>query len=187
MNNVVNFPNGKKKYKIIYADPPWTYLSDRTEKRGLIGLAQQHYNTMSMAELKKLPVSDIADDDCMLFLWITAPKMNEVFELIKSWGFEYKTFAFNWIKTTNKGKPRCGLGWYTRSSSEFVLLARKGKFKRRSASVRQAIFSPLKRHSQKPAEVRDRIIQLCGDLPRIELFAREKTPGWDYWGNEIKN
>ena len=187
MSDIVNFPTGKKKYKIIYADPPWKYSSDPKAKRGIWGLAQRHYKSMTMSELKNLPVSDIADDDCMLFLWATFPMLIQATELIKSWGFKYKVVSFVWVKQNKAGTAikKYGLGWYTRSNCEVVLIGRKGKFDRKSASVQQIILSPIEKHSKKPDVTRDRIVQLCGDLPRIELFARAKTPGWDSWGNEI--
>lgn len=175
-----------KKYKIIYADPPWKYSSDPNSKRGVWGLAHQHYQTMNSDELKNLPVKQIADDDCLLFLWATFPILPLAIELVKAWGFEYKTVAFVWEKLdkTNNTIKKYGLGWYTRSNCEVVLLGRKGNFDRKSASVKQIIKSTISKHSKKPNEVRDRILQLCGNLPRIELFARTKIHGWDVWGND---
>ena len=107
-------------------------------------------------------------------------KMND------GWGFEYKTVAFTWAKT-NKKSPGFfkGLGYWTRANPEMCLLATKGKPKRLSKSVRQLIISKLQQHSKKPDEIRNRIVELCGDIPRIELFARQKTQGWDVWGNEV--
>ncbi len=107
------------------------------------------------------------------------------FDCIKSWGFQYKTVAFNWVKTTKKNKYHFGGGNWTRSNPEICLLATKGKIKRQSASVRELCVSELREHSRKPDCIRDRIVELCGDLPRIELFARQKTLGWDAWGNEV--
>ena len=123
----------------------------------------------------------------MLFIWATFPILPKAIELVKTWGFEYKTIAFVWVKqdrTTNNPK-RYGLGWYTRSNCEVVLLGRKGKFERQSASVQQVISSTIKEHSKKPDIVRNRILKLCGnELPKIELFARTKIHGWDTWGND---
>lgn len=112
--------------------------------------------------------------------------LKEAIELIEAWGFTYKTIAFNWIKQ-NKKSPSLfwGLGNWTRSNSEICLLATKGNPKRVSAAVHSVVMTPIQRHSQKPDEVRDRIVELMGDLPRIELFARETAPGWDAWGNEV--
>jgi len=176
------------KYQIIYADPPWEYSSDPNSKRGIWGLAQNEYKTLSFEDLKKLPIPNLADENCMLFLWATFPLLPKAIELIKIWGFEYKTVAFVWVKQdkTNNVPKKYGLGWYTRSNCEVVLLGRKGKFDRKSASVKQIISSTIKNHSKKPDEVRKRILKLCGDLPRIELFARTKIHGWDVWGNDEK-
>ena len=118
-------------------------------------------------------------------MWATYPKMQEALDLIEAWGFKYKSIAFQWIKQNRSGNGYFfGLGRWTRGNTEPCLIAIKGKPKRISAGVGQLVFSPLRRHSQKPAEVRDKIVELMGDLPRIELFAREAAPGWDAWGNE---
>ena len=114
------------------------------------------------------------------------PKLNEVFDVISAWGFEYKTCAFTWIKKNKKSDSLfMGMGQWTRANAELCLLATKGKIKRIDAGVHSVIQSPLEKHSKKPNEVRKRIVQLLGDLPRIELFARERFEGWDAWGNEI--
>lgn len=185
-SNLIKLPD--KKYKIIYADPAWEYSSDPNSKRGIWGLAHQKYNTMSFEELKQLPIKNIADKDSILFLWSTFPILPQAIELVKVWGFEYKTVAFVWEKLdkTNNVEKKYGLGWYTRSNCEIVLLGRRGKFDRKSASVKQIIKATIGEHSKKPDEVRKRILQLCGDLPRIELFARTKIHGWDVWGNDPK-
>ncbi len=182
----MNFPD--KKYKIIYADPPWEYSSDPKSKRGIWGLAHQQYSTMKMDDLMKLPVNTISDDDCILFLWATFPNLQPALDLINAWGFEFKTVAFVWEKLskTNNTTKKYGLGWYTRSNCEIVMLGRKGKFDRKSAAVQQIVKSTISKHSQKPDEVRQRILKLCGDLPRIELFARTRVHGWDVWGNDKK-
>ena len=180
------FPN--KKYKIIYADPPWEYPLGRNKESGFWGLAENHYNTMKQDDLEILPVNQISDDNCVLFLWCTFPKLAEGLSLIKKWGFEYKTTAFVWIKnskSTNTLK-KYGLGYYTRSNAEIVMLGKKGKLDVISHSVQQIVTTTLSEHSKKPYSVRDRIIRLYGDLPRIELFARTKVHGWDVWGNDEK-
>lgn len=179
---MIPFPS--KKYAIIYADPPWGY-----QNRGTRAAANKHYDVMSIEDLKMLPVGRgggaLAADDCALFMWATFPMLREAIQLIEAWGFEYKTIAFNWIKQNKRGSGLFwGLGNWTRSNSEICLLAIKGKPKRLSAAVHSVIMSPVQRHSQKPEEARERIVQLMGDLPRIELFARSAAPGWDVWGNE---
>jgi site-specific DNA-methyltransferase (adenine-specific) len=112
----------------------------------------------------------------------------EAFEVISAWGFKYKSIAFQWVKLNKKnGKPFYGLGRWTRGNTEPCLLATRGKPKRISSSVFQLIQTPIEGHSRKPQEARDKIIQLMDDLPRIELFARQKTEGWDVWGDEVES
>ena len=141
---------------------------------------------MSIDELCALPVKRLAEKDCLLFLWATFPQLPEALQLIKAWGFQFKTVAFVWLKR-NKKSPTWfyGLGYWTRGNAEICLLAKRGKPKRRSASVHQFIISPVEEHSKKPDVTRDKIVELAGDLSRVELFARQKTPGWDVWGNEV--
>lgn len=172
-----------KKYDIIYADPPWAYQDSKsTDTRSASG----HYEVIKSKKLHKLNVSKIASDNCLLFMWVTMPKLNEAFDVIKAWGFEYKTNAFTWIKTNKKSDSLfMGMGRWTRANAELCLLATKGKPQRVSASVHSVIQARLGQHSEKPAIVRDKIIELCGDLPRIELFSRHVIDGWDRVGNEI--
>lgn len=185
----VDIFNTDKKYQIIYADPPWKY-NDKMTMTGIHGAikgAEQFYNTMSNEDIKNLPVSKIANKDCILFVWVTMPFLNEVFELIKSWGFKYKTCAFCWVKTTKNGKIHHGMGHYTRGNAELCLIATKGKsFRRLNNSVSQIILSMIQQHSKKPDVIRDKILELYGPLPRIELFARQVVDGWDCWGNEVE-
>ena len=146
-----------KKYKIIYADPPWRYARSKVQ-----GAAEKHYPTMSIEELCALPVKEIA--------------------------FTYKSVAFVWLKQNRKSPTWFyGLGFWTRGNAEICLLATKGHPKRQSNKVHQFIISPVEQHSKKPDITREKILALMGDLPRIELFARQHTPGWDVWGNEIKS
>ena len=143
---------------------------------------------MRLEELAALPVSDLADTDCALFLWATFPQLPEALRLIRAWGFSYKTVAFVWLKTNRKARTWFyGLGFWTRSNAEICLLATKGHPKRQAANIHQLIVCPVERHSKKPDEARDRIVALMGDLPRIELFARQETPGWEVWGNEVNS
>ena len=172
-----------QNYQVIYADPPWDYQQCR-----LSGSAKKHYPTMRIEELCALPVADIAERDCALFLWATFPQLPEALQLIKAWGFVYKTVAFVWLKQNRKALTWFyGLGFWTRSNAEICLLATKGHPKRQSAGIHQLVISPVERHSKKPDEVREKIVELMGDVPRIELFARQQTPGWDVWGNEVEN
>lgn len=141
---------------------------------------------MTLEDIKKLPIQKIAADDSILFMWVTMPLLDKAFETMKAWGFKYKTCGFCWVKRTKKGKIHLGMGHYTRGNAELCLIGiknKKPKFKTRSLS--QIVESEVREHSRKPDEVRDKIIELCGDLSRIELFARQNVEGWDCWGNEV--
>ena len=174
-----------KKYNIIYADPPWSYKKSGGKKSAR-GLAKRHYPTMTLDELCALPVGDLADKNCALFLWATFPQLHQALEVIRAWGFEYYGAAFVWVKRNpENGKDAFGMGYWTRANPEVCLLAFRGKMKPLRHDLRQLVYSPLRRHSEKPPEIRDSIVQLCGDIPRIELFARQRVPGWDCWGNEV--
>ena len=171
------------KYQILYIDPPWSYKDKALAgNRG----ACCKYPVLSIEDIKNLPIKDIADDNSVLFLWVTMPKLNEVFDVIKSWGFEYKTCAFTWVKRNKIASSWfMGMGSWTRANSELCLLATRGKPKRVSGGVSAIIDTPIEGHSKKPNIVRNKIIELCGDLPRIEIFARQKIDGWNCVGNDI--
>lgn len=173
-----------KKYQIIYADPPWQYKV--YSKKGDSRSAESYYSTMSIEDICKLPVKNISDDNCVLFMWMTFPTLKEGLKVINEWGFKYKTVAFVWIKQ-NKKTPLLfwGMGFWTRANAEICILATKGNPKRISAKVHQVIMTPVEEHSKKPNETRERIVELIGDLNKIELFARQKVLGWDAWGNEV--
>lgn len=173
-----------KKYSIIYADPPWQYKV--YSKKGLGRSAESHYPTMELEDIQALPVGELADTDCVLFMWTTIPLLKDCFSVMKAWGFEYKTVAFVWIKQNRKSDSLFwGMGHWTRANAELCMLATKGCPKRKSAGVHQVIISHIEEHSKKPDIVRHKIIELVGDLPRVELFAREKADGWNAWGNEV--
>ena len=141
-----------------------------------------------MEEIKNLPVCDLADKDCAMFMWTTLPVLKESFSVLERWGFEYKTVAFVWIKKNRKADSLFwGMGYWTRSNAEVCLLATRGNPKRLAANVHQVIISRIEEHSRKPEEARSRIEQLMGDVPKIELFARRKAVGWDVWGNEVES
>ena len=176
-------PFPKKQYNIIYADPPWSYRDKASAgKRG----ASYKYQLQDQNWISSLPVRTISANDCVLFLWITMPKLNDVMEVIDYWGFKYKTVGFTWVKKNKKQDSWFwGMGNWTRANAEICLLATKGNPKRVNAGVHSVIDTPVEEHSKKPDIVRDRIVTLCGDLPRIELFARQTACGWDSWGDEI--
>lgn len=187
-----------KKYNILYADPPWRYR-DKLRTQG--GGSESKYPTMTVQQIADLPVRGIVADDALLFLWVTWPFLYQSEVVLWSWGFKYKTIAFVWLKTNARRDPVqgsffaddyftvddfLGMGTWTRSNSEIVILGTRGKPKRASASVRQLIFAPIMEHSRKPAEVRDKIVTLAGDRPRLELFARARAQGWDAFGNQVE-
>lgn len=176
----------QKKYNIIYADPPWTFRVYSSKGNGRS--AVNHYPVMGLKEIKALPIGQLADENCVLFLWATFPNLRESFEVIESWGFTFKTVAFVWIKKNRRSDGLFwGMGYWTRANAEICLLATKGAPKRQSAGVHQVILSHIEEHSRKPEEVRERIVKLMGDLPRLELFARRQSVGWDVWGNEVES
>ena len=188
----MKLPN--KKYNIIYADPPWKfkYYSKGVTEGNPKDIPyedsrapQNHYGCMTIDDIYKLPVQDIADENCVLMMWVTYPLLKEGIKTMEEWGFTYKTCGFSWIKQNKKSDSLFwGLGYWTRANNEICLLGTKGKPKRVSKGVHQVVMSKIQRHSQKPDIVKDRIVELCGDVPRIELFARQATKGWDVWGNE---
>jgi N6-adenosine-specific RNA methylase IME4 len=188
------------RYHIIYADPPWKYNARKKTNTKFGGGAMGHYPCMTLKEIKNIEVSKITEQNCALFLWTTFPKLQESLDVIKEWGFTYKTLAFSWHKLNQDGSLFFGVGSYTKSNCEVCLFATKGsvgilkkgekipdskeKLVVRSNFVSSAINAKRSRHSKKPDEIRDRIVELFGDVSRIELFARKESDGWDVWGNE---
>ena len=169
------------KYSTILADPPWpfeTYTGNKVPARS----KKQPYKTMTFEEIANLPIQNIAAENCALFCWVTWPTIHHALHTITKWGFQYKTCAFIWVKTTkiDNTKPAMGLGYWTRSNSEPLLLFTKNKPKRKDTgkSILQPILEPRRLHSRKPNEARKRIMELV-DGPYCELFARETFSGWD--------
>lgn len=178
----------ENKYDIIYADPPWgtKYSAGLKNARGV---ARKHYSVMSDEQIINLPIKNIAKDNSICFLWATFPCIESAFKVLKSWGFRYITVGFTWVKTNKKSKSLFwGMGQYTRANAEVCLIGVGKKFKAtkqiKTHKIHSLIFSPFIEHSRKPNEARDKIVALLGDLPRIELFARQVVDGWDCWGNE---
>ncbi len=180
------------RFSVIYADPPWSYNDS-----GCNGAAAGQYSTMPIEKIRAMPIANLAAPDAVLLMWATYPLLKEALSVIDAWGFHYKSIAFQWVKTYKTPRPEgsqtfFGLGRWTRGNTEPCLLATRGKPKRAGNDVSQLIFTaeelvvaPIGRHSAKPPEVRDRIVRLLGDVPRLELFARERTEGWASWGNQI--
>jgi N6-adenosine-specific RNA methylase IME4 len=171
------------KYKIIYADPPWSY----NDKMSGHSFSLDHeYETQSKNWIAKLPIENMAEKNSVLFLWAVSPQLPEALEVMKAWGFKYVTVAFVWNKKSKNGLNISNLGRWTMGNVEMCLLGRKGRPQRISKNIKQLVEAQRTVHSKKPDEVRKRIVQLMGDLPRIELFARQKTEGWDVFGNEVE-
>ena len=182
--NGKNVPFPKKKYNIIYADPPWSFkhYSDKGRDRS----PANYYRLQNIEDLKKMPVNNLAADNCILFMWVTHPFLEKSMDIIKAWGFKYKTVGFTWVKKNKKSDSWFwGMGYWTRANSELCLIATKGSPSRKSSSVHELVCTRIEEHSKKPDMVKDKIVELMGDVSRIELFARTKTKGWDVWGDEI--
>jgi len=175
-------PSPSKQYQIIYADPPWKYAGKLEGAK----MGECPYETMTIDEICALPVSKITAKDCALFLWVTMPKLNEFSRVVDAWGFAFKTVAFVWVKLNPKRHDIFkGIGRWVQGNAELVVLATRGHPHRINKNIGQIVMAPRAAHSVKPDEVRKRIVGLMGDLPRIELFARQRAHGWDAWGDEI--
>jgi len=187
-------------YGAIVADPPWAFRSfTSVQKPGSEWRAEVHYPTMSVERISSLPVKDLAHRDCHLFLWTTGPHLPTALDVMRAWGFKYSGVAFTWIKFKRKhnanqltvlptadGDLHVGLGYTTRKNAEFCLLGRRGSARRAARDVREVILSPVREHSRKPEEFRERVNRYVGPgVPIIELFARSQYPDWAAWGNEI--
>jgi N6-adenosine-specific RNA methylase IME4 len=178
----------RRHFGAILADPPWRFQP--WSEKGTDRAADRHYSTMKIGDLSALPVEELAASDCVLFVWSCWPTLADAWRLIESWGFQYKTCAFSWMKAdpyrlfADDKTPFAGLGYWTRANTEPCLLATRGKPKRLNADVRQGIIEPRREHSRKPDCVHERIERLVAG-PYLELFARQTRPGWTSWGNEV--
>lgn len=178
-------------FACILADPPWSFRSwsDKGKNRApdamvrQKGLSERHYATMSLADIKALPVGGIAARDAVLIMWVVDCMIPEALEVGAAWGFQFKTTGLVWQKTRRDGQPAMGLGYWGRGQTEQALLFTRGKPRRLSAGVRKLIIAPRREHSRKPDEQYERIESLCAG-PRLELFARQRRPGWSSWGLE---
>lgn len=170
-------------WNIVYADPPWSY-DDKLGNRASMGGFS--YPTMTEVQLKAMPVKDIVAKDAALFMWVTMPMLPLAFGIGEAWGFRYITCAFVWVKQNPSGQGiYSGIGRWVNGNAELCLMFKRGRPERMAKNVKQIVLAPRGRHSAKPPEVRDRIVSLMGDKPRLELFARERAAGWDAWGNEV--
>jgi N6-adenosine-specific RNA methylase IME4 len=174
------------EFEIIYADPPWDYKGQKQHngKGGKdTGSANKYYETLKLKDLKTIPVYDIAAKDSLLFIWVTSPHLNQGVDLIKSWGFKYSTVGFVW------NKVKINPSFYTMSQCELCLIAKKGKIPqpRGARNIRQYIEEMRRKHSQKPDAIKTRINKMFPSQKKLELFAREPTEDWYYWGNEVNS
>ena len=165
-------------YQIIYADPPWRYRNNRTG--GSMLPQDHHYPKMTTEEICALPICDIADKNCALFLWATVPMMEDAFKVLEAWGFKYKTMLF-WRKIMS-----WGMGFWYRGQVEVLILGIKGKLKAFRIQKANFVEAKVREHSRKPEEFYE-LIEMVELGPRIELFARNKREGWDCWGNEVES
>ena len=168
------------EYGTIYADPPWHFKT--YSAAGMGRSAAAWYDTMTLDEIMALSVENLSAPDSVLVLWTTDPFLRIAFDVIESWGFKFKTVGFYWVKTPVSW---FGTGYWTRANPEQCLLATRGSPRRLSADVPKLVMSPRREHSRKPDEMYDLIERLCTG-PYIELFARQKVPGWDALGNEAE-
>jgi N6-adenosine-specific RNA methylase IME4 len=176
-NQAAPLPSARR-YPVVYADPPWEFDVYDADS-GLVRAAAAHYPTMSIEDICKIGIEDIATPDAALFLWTTAPHLQKAFNVIAAWGFEYRTNIV-WVKQS------AGLGYWIRNQHELLLIAARGQMRSPPEGSRppSVIHAPRREHSQKPDEAYELIERMYPELPRIELFARARRPGWDAWGNE---
>jgi len=176
------------KYKVIYADPPWAFNNKKTGGSMKSGASQQ-YDVMSIEDMKQWDIPSICQDDCLLVMWYVGAMPKEVMELAEAWGFRVVNMnGFVWDKETKHGKDFFGMGSITRASTESALVAVRGKTGNiiKDRSVRSRIRAKVGKHSEKPQAFREAIEKLCGDVPRLEMFARTQAPGWNVFGNQVE-
>lgn len=173
-----------KKYSVIYADPAWETRYFKERKDGYLS-RELPYVAMTDEQIKSLPVNEIIADDAILFLWVIDSKIPMINDFMKAWGFEYKCVGFVWAK---KAKTTDGVNAnfssYTRRACEFCYIGTRGKYMVKKKNLDQFIYEPKREHSRKPDVIRQIITEMIGEVPRLEMFAREKHEGWDAWGNE---
>lgn len=182
----IDINNPPRKYRVIYADPAWKF-GNRNTGGSMTSSAESKYTVTSVADMAALPVAQLADEHCLLVMWWVGAMPQEAIDLCKAWGFRLVNMnGFVWRKLTKTGIPFFGMGFSTRAGSESALIGVRGKLGELidDHSVRAVIEAKVGRHSQKPHEFREAIEKLCGDVHRVELFAREAAAGWDCWGNQ---
>lgn len=178
-----------KKYNVIYADPPWRFNSKKSGGNMISGAAQ-HYQVMKTADIARIPVGELCADDCLLVMWYVGAMPEDAITVCNAWGFRLMNMnGFVWNKLTKTGKPFFGMGYATRAGSESALIGVKGKLGNiiKDHGVRSVISAQAGKHSEKPDDFRKAIVQMCGDVPRLEMFARIQPDGWDVFGNQVDN
>jgi site-specific DNA-methyltransferase (adenine-specific) len=182
------FEEIKKKYSVIYIDPPYKFKSDFRQDRNRpnIKFCNIYDGLMDIQNICNLPINNISEDNALLFLWITNRNLCYAKEIMDSWNFEYVTVAFVWVKTTINNNYAYNSSYWTLPSVELCLLGKKGKAFKNSSTVKQLVMERRTRHSEKPLEVRKRIEILTGkNKKKIEIFGRKTYPEWDTLGNQI--
>lgn len=173
---------GYRGYDLIMADPPWRF--NTYSDKGLERSPEAHYQCMTLEDIAAMPVPVLAADHSVLWLWATAPMIMQAFEVMKAWGFEYKTMG-TWAKyNPETGKRGFGTGYLMRSASEPFLIGTRGKPKT-TRKARNLIVEPRREHSRKPEAGYVEAEIMMPDARRLELFSRTNRPGWDVWGNEV--
>lgn len=185
MSDLLQVPKPLEGFRAILADPPWGFVTrSREAKLPQRKASAQHYPTMSRAELRALPVRELAGADCALIMWVVDTHLLQAMELGMDWGFVFKTKVFTWLKTDAAGdRFPMGMGLWSRKQTEIALLFTRGAPPRLSGAVRELIIAPRREHSRKPDEQYDAVEALVGG-PYLELFSRTHRPGWTSWGNE---
>jgi len=170
-----------KTYDLLYIDPPWSY-----DKKVGRGIADDHYNTMSLGEIKALRINAMLKKDAVVFIWVTFPLLDDALDVIRFWNLEYVTIGFNWIKLNSDGTPFIGTGHHTRSNSELCLLCRKGEgLKVADRSISQVVMTKREAHSKKPHKIYSLLEKLYPDAEKLEMFARHKRENWSVFGNQV--
>lgn len=187
----------RNHFGLIYIDPPWNF--ETWSEKGQGKSPSQHYDVMDIEAIKSLPVAELAAENSYCAIWGVDPRLDEAFDVLKAYGFEYKTVLWYWIKLNRKAKWKLdivnnwewikrtdifkGMGRYTRCNPEVCIIGRKGTPPIKDHSIDKTIIEPVREHSRKP-ELHDKIERLF-DGPYIELFSRSRRPGWTVWGNEV--
>lgn len=172
----------RNHYGVITADCPWSFKL--WSRKDLSKSPDHHYSCMTLDDIRALPVSDLAARDCVLIMWATAPMLDQQIDVLKGWGFQFKT-AGSWAKRSSTGaKWAFGTGYVFRSAAEFYLVGTRGKPRSAVRDVRNLIVAPVREHSRKPDQMRTDLERMFPEVPRCELFGRQRAENWDVWGNQ---